>query len=1759
MRKNRTRMLVVLASILTIILGIYISILSIDTVNDKNSVQTNNSSELTQSIKQSSNKINVVNNSNPGLKAKHYVEIKNNDIPNLKLLEEYQDTVVNGQSNPENINDTLDISWDIIREGNMNVLHVSNAYTYQNNFDSSSLESFKRYGWFEDRLSIDKVVIDQEISFGSCVGLFSCIDQKSDEGKVQLMNIKEFVGLDNINLDKADEYGNKIFNGDASYMFAGCDWASTTTLPRGLYNVKNAYGMFTYTSVSDPNKGFSEEILNQAAWRLSSAINLTHTFSNNLKINNFGGMKTIFNENNLPNIQYMFYNDKNLHNININNWHVFDSFLASGWLDQAGTSEGDNHITYYCKNIGITNAITATFTEETSVKWSKNLTAEMDFCSAEIIDEYATSSSPASLEIYNHYDALNLSYKVNNGSWTDFKNSNWKVSNLIYGDKVFIKGDNPSGFSQNKPERKNHTTINVDKKFSISGDIVSLVYANTANSDIIKTVPGEGYCFANLFDSIDSQANPNLVSITDDFLSFTNLKPHCYDSMFKNCNSIEISPYLPASIELQGENSIGCYESMFDQCNNLYEVNVGFKNFPINEKNEYTSTENWLQRTAYYGYVNVPSGFNFSTDKHKPSDSAIPNHWTINKSSDPNYCTLICTNDSANHSITINKNENDKLLNLYYKIDDGEWIKFSDENNWKIQNLGINQRIYLKGDNYYDDDSHHAGFSTNNYINTIKLEGSFNVSGEATSLIYGDRTDDRITKTIPGNKNCFANLFEYNKESLLAVDNNFLPFIYLKPYCYDSMFLHCDKLTNSPNLPAAMNNIGNLSNNCYMAMFLGCTSLKKAPDLLAPDFCLAKDCYKQMFSYCSNLNSLSVGFKKFPKNDKGMYTSTENWLLNIGNNGTFQEPENADYDPSDYNNFSGVPWQRPLPDCCTINILEDHATLTIYKGEDDNKLNLLYKINNSKWEDFSQHEWKVPNLKKGDKVYLKGDNYYNDDSHHAGFSASSGSQINSIGVDKLFSVSGEATSLVYGDNLSPDKISEIPGDNHCFEELFSYDKTTPSCQDDSTNLVSVSSNFLPFTKLKANCYKYMFYKCRHLTIPDDFNLPAAVNGIGNLANSCYSFMFMSCSSITKGPDLLAPIDKLEVSSIRNCYGNMFSHCSSLYLIKVGFMSFPRDPDGAYTSTSFWMNLVNDTGSIIKLDGSNLLNEDVVNESSVPWHQTCTINIEDDDATLQINRTSSNSKLNLMYKINNYPWHDFNENNWTIPGLKKGDRVYLKGDNYKNDETHQAGFSTKNITNRILVNKPYSVSGEATSLVYGDITDRNITNHIPGDDSCFHYLFENNNTENVYLTSVSENFLPFTYLAPNCYSDMFCLCVNLKVPEDFKLPAAVDEGNLAPGCYYRMFMYCKLLVKAPDLQAPLEKLNYENICACYSQMFAWCDNLKIMKVGFREFPRNKETGGYWCTNEWTKGLGENVIILDTFDCPKDNHYKLEDYNNPSGIAMTNYCSINIEDSTANSHNSAQLKILREGTCTDTKLDLYYKVNRGEWTKFSDANHWQVDNLNNGDKVYLKGSNYIDDETHHAGFSTINSKNMISVNKKFSVTGQASSLLYDEIYDRSKTTTIPGESHCFYSLFSNESAQNLIFIDHNFLPFTTLKKNCYYSMFKDCTNLTYIPDKLLPARTLVEGCYLEMFYNCAALTSLPQNLLPAQTLANHCYEKMFSECINLKIFNKEQSESSYVVFKCPSLSKLDHATTEMFHKVNSGKCIETPTEETIYYCE
>lgn len=76
----------------------------------------------------------------------------------------------------------------------------------------------------------------------------------------------------------------------------------------------------------------------------------------------------------------------------------------------------------------------------------------------------------------------------------------------------------------------------------------------------------------------------------------------------------------------------------------------------------------------------------------------------------------------------------------------------------------------------------------------------------------------------------------------------------------------------------------------------------------------------------------------------------------------------------------------------------------------------------------------------------------------------------------------------------------------------------------------------------------------------------------------------------------------------------------------------------------------------------------------------------------------------------------------------------------------------------------------------------------------------------------------------------------------------------------------------------------------------------------------------------------------------------------------------------------------------------------------------------------------------------------------------------------------------------------------LPVTTLARQCYMQMFRNCTSLTRTPQFTVEG-TAYRCCY-NMFRDCKNLVDVSGIELPAMTLSQDCYRELLRGCTSLK---------------------------------------------------
>ena len=211
-------------------------------------------------------------------------------------------------------------------------------------------------------------------------------------------------------------------------------------------------------------------------------------------------------------------------------------------------------------------------------------------------------------------------------------------------------------------------------------------------------------------------------------------------------------------------------------------------------------------------------------------------------------------------------------------------------------------------------------------------------------------------------------------------------------------------------------------------------------------------------------------------------------------------------------------------------------------------LNLQYRINNEKWNDFIVGTTDDIKIGDGDVLQFKGDNKegVSTYSNHLNF-AISGNPV---------ALSGNIMSLIDGVG----ETLVIPNE-YCFHALFR-----------NSAIKTVSSDFLPATTLTSSCYRDLFSTCHNLTQAPE--LPATT-----LATDCYHGMFYNCALLTTAPELPAKV------LVDGCYGYMFTYCNLLNYVKCLAAEGTINGDGtAPSALDNWLEGVASTGTIEKISG-----------------------------------------------------------------------------------------------------------------------------------------------------------------------------------------------------------------------------------------------------------------------------------------------------------------------------------------------------------------------------------------------------------------------------------------------------------------------------------------------------------------------------------------------------------------------------------------------
>ena len=377
--------------------------------------------------------------------------------------------------------------------------------------------------------------------------------------------------------------------------------------------------------------------------------------------------------------------------------------------------------------------------------------------------------------------------------------------------------------------------------------------------------------------------------------------------------------------------------------------------------------------------------------------------------------------------------------------------------------------------------------------------------------------------------------------------------------------------------------------------------------------------------------------------------------------------------------------------------------------------------------------------------------------------------------------------------------------------------------------------------------------------------------------------------------------------------------------------------------------------------------------------------------------------------------------------------------------------------------------------------------------CYYQMFNGCTS----LTQAPE--LPATTLTTYCYTRMFQGCTSLTQAPD------LDATALAASCYSGMFNGCTSLTRAPVLPATTL------VTSCYYQMFYGCSSLNEVRIAATDISASS------CLSNWLSG----VSSTGNFYCEPGILYPV----GASGIP-TNWVRHDIptieDDPTKplyllSKQDGSVVKLTNKGTNYTV-----YQTSTDNVT-WADYTFGTSITLNKGEGIYFRikaarssaysTSIYVTFKTSTGVIEAYHNVNSMISPDFTTLSSLANSINYALAYlfgDSSSTYAylkkaplIPSttlKSDCYYGMFYNCTGLTV----PPTLPATTLATYCYYEMFRGCTAITQSPE--LPAVTLKTYCYDGMFYGCTSLTQAP--ILPATTLANSCYLSMFYNCSSLK---------------------------------------------------
>ena len=512
-----------------------------------------------------------------------------------------------------------------------------------------------------------------------------------------------------------------------------------------------------------------------------------------------------------------------------------------------------------------------------------------------------TAREASTVGINNYGDnAPDLWYAINGGSWVHWSDTYETVS-LNQNDVMWVKGNNPHGFSFSESEFSN---FNSTGEIDVSGNIMSLIDNGACNT---LTIPCD-YCFYKLF-----FGNSSIKSVSFDLLPATTLTPHCYQYMFNGCRGLTQAPKLPATtLEYACYSSMlryctsltsapelpatmladYCYDSIFLNCTNLttapelpattlapYCYQYMFQGC----SNLTTAPELPAMNLADNCYLYMFSGCGLTTAPELPATTlarACYNYmfsgctsltiapelpattlaqycyqYMFQYCSSLNYIKCLATDISA-YRCTYNWVSGVASTGTFVKDPKANWSTGTSgiPTNWTATEEFKGLKFEAIEDSEFSWSCNSSSFENKFYYSLDDGKTWANYTApipfsKGTILCLKGDYPEGLSNSSRTVRFALSGKVKASGNIMSLIDNGACNTLTIPSnYCFRELFMDCTSLITPPELPATI-----LTTYCYRSMFYGCTSLTSVLEL--PAITLAENCYAQMFYNCASLTT----------------------------------------------------------------------------------------------------------------------------------------------------------------------------------------------------------------------------------------------------------------------------------------------------------------------------------------------------------------------------------------------------------------------------------------------------------------------------------------------------------------------------------------------------------------------------------------------------------------------------------------------------------------------------------------------------------------------------------------------------------------------------------------------------------------------------------------------------------------------------------------------------------------------------------------